>query len=263
MGPRPPRHHAAAAAPRHQPLQQGAGPGPGRPRPHPQAVPLLLPRHRGPGHPAARHRRGGFRPRAVPRAVQGRAVHHPPEPVPDQEQLAAAVSAVARHHPRPPQREALHHCFDQIRVRYITTSFICWLCCALYDFSGHIQSIDNWTISWPPLSETMVTIAQGLGGLSLRDEDISKSVAKITEAGVENRRLYAQLVDSLCDLVEAEESLHWLHYNTTLTMLCVMIRSDVPLPSRAVRIFTNNLVHDNILVRKASLHVIDCVLKQH
>ena len=100
----------------------------------------------------------------------------------------------------------------------------------------------------------MLTIAKGLGGQSLRDEDISKSVAKITEAGAENRRLYAQLVDSLCDLVEAEESLHWLHYNTTLTMLCVMIRSDVPLPSRAVRIFTNNLVHDNILVRKASLH---------
>ena len=32
---------------------------------------------------------------------------------------------------------------------------------------------------------------------------------------------------------------------------------------RAVKIFTDNLLHENILVRKASLHVIESVLKQH
>ena len=32
---------------------------------------------------------------------------------------------------------------------------------------------------------------------------------------------------------------------------------------RAVKIFTDNLLHENILVRKASLHVIESILKQH
>jgi len=57
--------------------------------------------------------------------------------------------------------------------------------------------------------------------------------------------------------------LHWRHYNTSLTMLCAMLRHDVDLPVRAVTIFTENLVHENILVRKASLHVVDCVMKKN
>ena len=85
----------------------------------------------------------------------------------------------------------------------------------------------------------------------------------MAEAGLGNRRLYTRLVAGLCQLVEGEEGLHRPHLHTALTMLCVMVRSDEPLPARAVRVFTSNLVHDNVLVRKASVLVIDCVLKQH
>ena len=46
-------------------------------------------------------------------------------------------------------------------------------------------------------------------------------------------------------------------------MLCAMLRHDVDLPVRAVTIFTENLVHENILVNKASLHVVDCVMKKN
>ena len=79
----------------------------------------------------------------------------------------------------------------------------------------------------------------------------------------DSEKLYGELVDRLCDLVEQEESLHWLHYNMCLTMLCAMLRWDVVFPARAVNIFTNNLLHDNVMVRTASFHVVDCVLKQH
>ena len=42
-----------------------------------------------------------------------------------------------------------------------------------------------------------------------------------------------------------------------------MLRYDQEFPVRATTIFTNNLVHENIMVRKASLHVVDCILKQN
>ena len=50
---------------------------------------------------------------------------------------------------------------------------------------------------------------------------------------------------------------------TTLTIIVIHCRTDVKFPVRPVKIFTNNLLHDNILVRKAGFHVVDCVLKQH
>lgn len=60
----------------------------------------------------------------------------------------------------------------------------------------------------------------------------------------------------------SHEQFKGAHYNTSLTMLYAMLRHDVQFPVRATTIFTNNLTNDNILVRKTSLHVIDCVLKQ-
>ena len=61
---------------------------------------------------------------------------------------------------------------------------------------------------------------------------IAANDLRITEISLENQRLYDLLVDSLCELAEAGESLHWLHYNMSLTMLCFLTRWDVPLPPR-------------------------------
>jgi proteasome activator subunit 4 len=43
----------------------------------------------------------------------------------------------------------------------------------------------------------------------------------------------------------------------------VLTRYDIKMPARAVKIMVNNLVHDNILVRKTSIHNMAALLKQN
>jgi len=127
--------------------------------------------------------------------------------------------------------------------------------------TGYIHSVDNWTIHWPTIPSKVISLAGILCKFPPEEEKITSSLAALTKKGEENMMMYTKLVESLCLQVEKAD-LHWRHYNTSLTMLCAMLRHDVEFPVRATTIFTNNLIHDNILVRKASLHVIDCVLKQ-
>ena len=131
--------------------------------------------------------------------------------------------------------------------------------------AGQLQCISTWTIHLPALSSALTSAAASLCGHDqpLCGQEGSRAAARVAEAGQENRSLYTGLVASLCQLVEGGARLHRPHLHTALTMLCTLVRSDEPLPAPAVRVFTSNLVHDNILVRKASILVIDCVLKQH
>ena len=46
-------------------------------------------------------------------------------------------------------------------------------------------------------------------------------------------------------------------------MLTILTRSDRPLPTRAVKLMVENLTHENLLVRKCSIHVLGSILKQH
>ena len=132
-------------------------------------------------------------------------------------------------------------------------------------FAGQLQCISTWTIHPPALSSALTSAAASLCGHDqpLCGQEGSRAAARVAEAGQENRSLYTGLVASLCQLVEGGARLHRPHLHTALTMLCTLVRSDLPLPAPAVRVFTTNLVHDNILVRRASILVIDCVLKQH
>ena len=128
--------------------------------------------------------------------------------------------------------------------------------------SSYVQTVDNWSIKWRPLPEEVTSLASQLCP-QVPDKDlIKKNIARIERMSDQNMKLYESLVDKLCDLVQQEDTLHWLHYNTTLTMLCVLHRFDVVFPTRPISIFTNNLLHDNVLVRKASIHVVDTVLYQ-
>jgi len=127
--------------------------------------------------------------------------------------------------------------------------------------TGYIHSVDNWTIHWPAIPSSVIRLGTVLCKSPPGEEAIATSMATLDKRGQENMVLYTRLVESLCEQVEKAD-LHWRHYNTSLTMLCAMLRHDVQFPVRATTIFTNNLIHENILVRKASLHVIDCVLKQ-
>jgi len=127
--------------------------------------------------------------------------------------------------------------------------------------TGYVHSVDNWSIHWPHIPEKAIRLSRNLWEDPPNEEAISSCLSTLAKKGEENMKLYTCLVESLCEQIEKAD-LHWRHYNTTLTMLCAMLRHDVQFPVRATTIFTNNLIHENILVRKASLHVIDCVLKQ-
>jgi hypothetical protein len=44
--------------------------------------------------------------------------------------------------------------------------------------------------------------------------------------------------------------------------LATLTRYDFKMPARVARIYVNNLVHENIVVRKSAYHIIGCILKQ-
>ena len=46
-------------------------------------------------------------------------------------------------------------------------------------------------------------------------------------------------------------------------MLTVLTRQDKYLPARAVKLFVENLTHENLLARKNSIRVLGSIFKQH
>ena len=79
-------------------------------------------------------------------------------------------------------------------------------------------------------------------------EEQKSALAKMSEKHNENLNLYEQLVDKLCDAIEGQNNLHWRHSNLALCMITTLTRYDRQLPTRAVNLMVNNLIHDNILV---------------
>ncbi|KAK8767206.1 hypothetical protein V5799_006012 [Amblyomma americanum] len=72
---------------------------------------------------------------------------------------------------------------------------------------------------------------------------------------------YENLVCKLVSQVESG-SLHWRHYHMALVMVKLLIRTDVPLPTPAVRMLVHHLVHDTLNVRKVAILGVGTVLKQ-
>ena len=88
-------------------------------------------------------------------------------------------------------------------------------------------------MTFPPIPENVTSLAREISQRHPPSaEVISANDLKIEEASLENKWLYDSLVDSLCELAESGDSLHWLNYNISLTMLCFLTRWDVPLPPR-------------------------------
>ncbi len=56
--------------------------------------------------------------------------------------------------------------------------------------------------------------------------------------------------------------MHWRHYNMALGLIGLLARYDEPLPARAARIAVRNLIHDDLIVRKVSIHLVACLCKQ-
>ena len=79
-----------------------------------------------------------------------------------------------------------------------------------------------------------------------------------------NRRIdkcYSDIVLKLCSQLESG-SLHWRHYNAGVSILATLTRHDKLMPPEMVKIMVNNLVHDNIVVRKTSIHNMAALLRQ-
>jgi len=74
--------------------------------------------------------------------------------------------------------------------------------------------------------------------------------------------LFEEIVSKLCEQLESGK-LHWRHYNAGVSILAVLTRHDIKMPARAVKIMVSNLIHDNILVRKTSIHNMAALLKQN
>ena len=89
-----------------------------------------------------------------------------------------------------------------------------------------------------------------------------KKNSDLKAQNAENAQQYEKLVNSLCESLE-KEKLHWRHYNLGLAMLTTLTRHDVDLPTRAVKLMVENLIHENVLVRNCAIHVIGSILKQH
>ena len=78
----------------------------------------------------------------------------------------------------------------------------------------------------------------------------------------ERLRKYRRLLDKLCDQVQSGD-LHWRHQKMALVMLFSLARKDLDMPSNYVRVFVNNLVHDDIILRNTSLRMVGTILQLH
>ena len=89
--------------------------------------------------------------------------------------------------------------------------------------TGYIHSVDNWTIHWPIIPDSVISLGRALYKLPPEEEMVTSSMATLVKMGQENMVQYTRLVESLCEQVEKAD-LHWRHYNTSLTVLCAMLR---------------------------------------
>ena len=76
----------------------------------------------------------------------------------------------------------------------------------------------------------------------------------------ERLRKYHRLLDKLCGQVESGD-LHWRHQKMALVMLFSLARRDLEMPAKYIRVFVNNLIHDDIVLRNGSLSMVGTILQ--
>eukprot|EP00092_Neocalanus_flemingeri_P031411 GFUD01034116.1.p1 GENE.GFUD01034116.1~~GFUD01034116.1.p1 ORF type:complete len:1998 (+),score=527.07 GFUD01034116.1:71-6064(+) len=94
------------------------------------------------------------------------------------------------------------------------------------------------------------------------EQEILDGQKHMDENNIKASNVFAVIVDKLCSQLESGK-LHWRHYNAGVSILAVLTRYDKKMPARAVKIMVNNLIHDNIVVRKTSIHNMAALLKQN
>ncbi|RDD38509.1 Proteasome activator complex subunit 4 [Trichoplax sp. H2] len=78
-----------------------------------------------------------------------------------------------------------------------------------------------------------------------------------------NRRQYMELVNLLLDLCETgDNNMRWQFLQYCIGFIAQLIRIDIPLLPRAIALFTKNLIHDSIEIRKMAVSAIASICKQ-
>jgi len=92
-------------------------------------------------------------------------------------------------------------------------------------------------------------------------EQLALSIEQQQTTDDANVARYFGILEKLCDQIESGQ-LHWRHYNMAVSAIAVLARHDIVFPARVVRIMVRNLNHDNIIVRKTSIHCVSGIAKQ-
>ena len=93
------------------------------------------------------------------------------------------------------------------------------------------------------------------------EQEMTDGKKMLEENNQRTEDLFTDVVQSLCTKLESGK-LHWRHYNAGVSILAVLTRYDKKMPASVVKIMVNNLVHDNIIVRKTSIHTMAALLRQ-
>ena len=91
-------------------------------------------------------------------------------------------------------------------------------------------------------------------------DKIDEGIQELVSLSKHNLEAYNRIVDKLCDLLESGE-LHWKRYKAGVVIIATILRHDVNLPARAVKLLVTNLAHDNLEVRKASIYIMAGVMR--
>ncbi|CAG2121857.1 unnamed protein product, partial [Medioppia subpectinata] len=97
------------------------------------------------------------------------------------------------------------------------------------------------------------------------DEEIQNALTIAQKRNQTNVDLYNNLVEKLVSLMNGSNGvpdLHWRYYQLSNVMLSMLIRHDIPVATSAVSLFTKNLNHDTLYIRKISIASFGAILKQ-
>ncbi|XP_069787517.1 proteasome activator complex subunit 4-like isoform X1 [Narcine bancroftii] len=118
------------------------------------------------------------------------------------------------------------------------------------------------------LSDRCVESSASLYQTQGSDADVSPSAEEI-EKGIRNQiaknndslRSYEKLINCLLDLLD-ERNLPWKFEQIAIGFLSLLLRDDVPLPTRAIKFFIQSLNHDALVVRKMAIYAVAGIMKQ-
>ncbi|CAH0386282.1 unnamed protein product [Bemisia tabaci] len=108
----------------------------------------------------------------------------------------------------------------------------------------------------------LVTASKPLPSIKLpSEEEIKIGSKKLSEQNERNKKNYFALLHSLNELINTR-SLHWRFHSMALSFLRDLVHLDENYPAEVVSTFLNNLIHDQLDLRKIAIRCVIFVLQQ-